>query len=211
MALLKSSLSRILWPSSATPFSTPPINLKACTFPSNVSGGVLWITFAPFAASAVLSHWSLPIGSVLLLSPCLNCRDLVPDSSPPRELCAAYLWTSYVDTQNADHSARNSAAPERKTLWCPATVRLRVEILVRAPHFYKSVSLYRCPDPNLFCLLLLNKPLPLPSLNVLPKEWIFSFFGVIVEYFLFSHFVVWSGFLIFIVRIRQTPKHRCLF
>ena len=120
MALLKSSLSRILWPSSATPFSTPPINLKACTFPSNVSGGVLWITFAPFAASAVLSHRSLPIGSVLLLSPCLNCRDLVPDSSPPRELCAAYLWTSYVDTQNADHSARNRAAPRKKDSLVPS-------------------------------------------------------------------------------------------
>ena len=121
-------------------------NHVACTFPSNVSGCILWNTFAPFATSPVSSHRSLPIGSVLLLSPCLNCRDLVPDSSPPRELCAAYLWTSYVDTQNADHSARNSAAPERKTLWCPATVRLRVEILVRGSAFLQkrlSVSMSR--------------------------------------------------------------------
>lgn len=81
-----------------------------------------------------------------------------------------------------------------------------MEILVRAPHFYKSVSLYRCPDPNLFCLLLLNKPLPLPSLNVLPKEWIFSFFGVIVEYFLFSHFFGWYGFLIFISESGRHPN-----
>ena len=101
--------------------------------------------------------------------------------------------------------------PERKTLWCPATVRLRVEILVRGSAFLQkrlSVSMSRS---NLFCLLLLNKSLPLPSLNVLPKEWIFSFFGVIVEYFLFSHIFVWHRYLIFIFRIRQMPKRRYVF
>ena len=96
--------------------------------------------------------------------------------------------------------------PERKTLWCPATVRLRVEILVRGSAFLQkrlSVSMSRS---NLFCLLLLNKSLPLPSLNVLPKEWIFSFFGVIVEYFLFSHFFGWYGFLIFISESGRHPN-----
>ena len=95
-------------------------NHVACTISLHVLGGVLWNTFAPFAASPVSSHRSLPIGSVLLLSPCLNCRDLVPDSSPPRELCAAYLWTSYVDTQNADHSARNRTAPRKEDSLVPS-------------------------------------------------------------------------------------------